>query len=800
MTPQTFFFTHKLFLFSLLVCSFPCFSQSYNVADYQKINETNGGFAGNLNDFDSWGIAIDNIGDLDGNGVNDLAVGAYTDDDGGTDRGAVWILFLDADNQVIDQIKISDTQGGFTGVLEDDDRFGGAVAYLGDLNSDGRIELAVGADYDGDGGYWHGAVWILSLNNNGTVNSHVKISDTEGGFTGVINGDAIFGTDIENIGDLNNDDIADLAVASRRDADGGSRRGALWILFMNADLTVNSYQKISDTQGGFTPILEFEDYFGGSVLNMGDLDGDNVTDIVVGAYRDDDGAVNAGSFYTLYLNTDGTVKSSQKVSNLSGGLSHQISGSALFGESIDGTNDLDGDGRLEILVGALGHLNPTLSSATGGFYMIELNNDGTVSEDFFYTYGEHCFSGELNGGDYFGGAITLLNGGQNPKIAVSAYHDSENGPERGAIWILDLGDVFYTLSDQTDPSGCSTNDGSFTVSDLASEKEYTITYVHGGSLVTDNYVSDVNGIIQVTGLEQGAYNDIIVTENVINCTDHLGNIVLNGSSLDAQITITEPTECGANNGSIIISNLVANIDYTISYEYQSIPTSLQSTANTNGEIVVDELLGGSYMDFIIREEVNGCENYYGDVVLESSNADLQFVITSPTNCVNSDGNIQIIGLVPNALYQVTYDFNDAQTTNTIASDDLGQINLIALETGLYENIVVFDMDNGCTFSEPFIGLPCVEDNGLCFTFKKFFTPNGDGINDYWFLENDAGCDYFTQIYDRYGKLVAVLTPENPNWDGRYRGKPMPSTTYWCNVQFTDGTITDVYRFHFALKR
>ena len=212
------------------------FSQNYDVSDYQKINETNGGFTGTLNDYDSWGIAIDNIGDLDGNGTNDLAVGAYTDDDGGFNRGAVWILFLDANNQVINNTKISDTSGNFTGVLDNDDRFGGSVSYLGDLNSDGLIELAVGADYDGDGGYWHGAVWILSLNNDGTVNSHVKISDTQGGFNGFINGDAIFGTDMEVIGDLNNDGITDLAVGSRRDADGGSRRGAVWILFMNADL------------------------------------------------------------------------------------------------------------------------------------------------------------------------------------------------------------------------------------------------------------------------------------------------------------------------------------------------------------------------------------------------------------------------------------------------------------------------------------------------------------------------------------------------------------------------------------
>ena len=49
---------------------------------------------GTLDDSDFFGISVANIGDLDGNGVNDLAVGANLDDDGGSDRGAVWILFM----------------------------------------------------------------------------------------------------------------------------------------------------------------------------------------------------------------------------------------------------------------------------------------------------------------------------------------------------------------------------------------------------------------------------------------------------------------------------------------------------------------------------------------------------------------------------------------------------------------------------------------------------------------------------------------------------------------------------------
>ncbi len=64
------------------------------VLSHQKISSTQGGFTGVPDDGDSFCVSA-SLGGLDGDGVGDLAVGAYTDDDGGTNRGAVWELFLD---------------------------------------------------------------------------------------------------------------------------------------------------------------------------------------------------------------------------------------------------------------------------------------------------------------------------------------------------------------------------------------------------------------------------------------------------------------------------------------------------------------------------------------------------------------------------------------------------------------------------------------------------------------------------------------------------------------------------------
>ena len=71
------------------------------------------------------------LADTDGDGVNDVAVGAPKDDDGGAGRGAVWLLYLNSDGTVKNQRKISSIAGNFTGALDDQDHFGSAVVGIG---------------------------------------------------------------------------------------------------------------------------------------------------------------------------------------------------------------------------------------------------------------------------------------------------------------------------------------------------------------------------------------------------------------------------------------------------------------------------------------------------------------------------------------------------------------------------------------------------------------------------------------------------------------------------------------------
>jgi gliding motility-associated-like protein len=83
---------------------------------------------------------------------------------------------------------------------------------------------------------------------------------------------------------------------------------------------------------------------------------------------------------------------------------------------------------------------------------------------------------------------------------------------------------------------------------------------------------------------------------------------------------------------------------------------------------------------------------------------------------------------------------------------------------------------------------------------KYFTPNGDGINDYW---NMVGVNHKFNakstifIYDRYGKLLYQTTPLSSGWDGTYNGQPMTSSDYWYSVLLEDGRVI---KGNFSLKR
>jgi cysteine-rich repeat protein len=369
------------------------------VKAHQRISPTKGGFSGKRDGFSGklggLGPTITSLGDLDGDGIIDIATGDNGADDGGIDRGAAMILFLNADGTVKSEQRISSTRGGFTGSLSDGDGFAIEVAFLGDLDGDGVSDMVAGARHDDDGGTDRGAAWILFLHSDGTVKSHQKISDTQGGFTGGFDDFDLFGESMAALGDLDGDGVGDLAVSAIRDDDGGKNRGAVWILFLNSDGTVKSHQKISDTRGDFTGTLHNRDSFGASLSTLGDLDGDGVVDLAVGVSDDDDGGVSRGAVWILYLNSDGTVKSHKKISSTQGGFTGILDDNDRFGISVASLGNLGGTGAGDLAV--LAWYDDDGGPDHGAIWILFL--DGAFCSNGILNDGEQCDDGNIVDGD-----------------------------------------------------------------------------------------------------------------------------------------------------------------------------------------------------------------------------------------------------------------------------------------------------------------------------------------------------------------------------------------------------------------
>jgi len=110
----------------------------------------------------------------------------------------------------------------------------------------------------------------------------------------------------------------------------------------------------------------------------------------------------------------------------------------------------------------------------------------------------------------------------------------------------------------------------------------------------------------------------------------------------------------------------------------------------------------------------------------------------------------------------------------------------------YHEVRIIDL-NGCAPSPPKIV--------LIVDYPRFFTPNSDGYNDTWFVDNINTFDKATfYIFDRYGKLLKSYNNDINGWNGTYNGNPMPSSDYWFLLEIEDSRGDYEVKGNFSLKR
>ena len=290
----------------------------------------------------NFGTDVDAIGDVNGDGVTDLVVGSNVADGG---NGAVFVVFLNSDGSMQSNVKIGTNLNGGP-PLTDDNIFGGSVSGIGDLDGDGTPDVSVGAYLRGG----TGAVFVLHLNADGTVREYNEIRNGLNGLPSetLSSGDA-FGYRVEGIGDLDGDGVGDMAVQS---PGGDSGRGKIHLLLMNRDGTVKDVKNLTSGING-VPVINVGDSFGRGIAAIDDIDGNGIDDIFVGVRGDDTGGADRGAAYLLFLNADGIVADYRKIAgDLNGG--PPLTDGDAFGDRIASIGDLNGDGISEIAVMAGG--------------------------------------------------------------------------------------------------------------------------------------------------------------------------------------------------------------------------------------------------------------------------------------------------------------------------------------------------------------------------------------------------------------------------------------------------------------
>ena len=214
-------------------------------------------------------------------------------------------------------------------------------ASAGDINGDGVDDLIAGSIFDGTAATRAGAAYLvfgpLSAGSATTINT---IADTK------LLGEAatdFAGRSVMGLGDIDNDGNDDIGIAALNEDSGGSNAGAVYIL--NGPVGAGSFSlstadaKLTGESAG--------DVFA-DVAFVGDFDNDGNDDVLVGAQGDDDNGTDAGAAYLFFGPIVGTLGAASADAKYTGDLAGDAAGSALAG-----AGDFDGDGRADLVIGAL---------------------------------------------------------------------------------------------------------------------------------------------------------------------------------------------------------------------------------------------------------------------------------------------------------------------------------------------------------------------------------------------------------------------------------------------------------------
>jgi FG-GAP repeat protein len=376
----------------------------------QAIDQESNGIGGNADIDDEFGRALA-AGDLNGDGKDDLAVGAPRDNPGNVNNaGSVTVLFGSGSGLVTTTSRFyQQGSGGLPDTLEKDDTFGAAVA-IGDLDGDTRGDLIVGApseDLANPTRVDAGIVHVLYGDASGAVGTR---NTTVTGDTGSLPEDAQAGDRFgcfSSVGDFNGDGRIDVEIgADGRTVDGIATAGAVYVLFSGASgLSTTGSQLWHENSAGVPDAAESLDNFGDSTA-AGDFDHDGYTDLAVSDDKEDLTGVagtDQGAVYVFRGSASGlTTTGLQFLTQDSAGIPDTAENLDEFASLVQ-AGDFNGDSYDDLYVAAGGETIDGAANA-GLLHLLPGGASGiTGSGSVTFQQGVNSTPDSTEANDFFGG-------------------------------------------------------------------------------------------------------------------------------------------------------------------------------------------------------------------------------------------------------------------------------------------------------------------------------------------------------------------------------------------------------------
>jgi hypothetical protein len=270
------------------------------------------------------GTSVSSAGDFNGDGKADMLVSAYFNDTAGTNAGMTYVVLGKTGNVAVDLENIKNNVGGFAIKGENISDFSGvSVSSGGDINGDGLGDIIIGAVIGGSANTnpYSGKTYVVFGRN--TANATIDLGQVAagvGGFAIVSNtADEQSGHSVSSAGDINGDGLADIILgAPFKTESGGVNTGHSFVVYGKSSTTQVNLTDVGNNIGGFAIIGQgAQDLSGYSVGAAGDVNGDGLADLIVGAHGYDaaHSNVQTGRSYIIFGSKTGAFAAGSAVDN-----------------------------------------------------------------------------------------------------------------------------------------------------------------------------------------------------------------------------------------------------------------------------------------------------------------------------------------------------------------------------------------------------------------------------------------------------------------------------------------------------